>query len=222
MAAAVQHVLVDVAGTLLVKPDVPPTISAALAAHGFNIAADEIAERHVLLSEVSEVPDRTDRAFYERFNADLLRMLGLVATPALVSDIYERCAALPWVPSEGAERLADAGVAVGVVSNWGDGLERLLARHFGFRFTPVVASSEAGVRKPDAGIYRRALDLIDADASHVVYLGDSLRLDVEPAAAAGMRTVLFDRCGVYPGHAGPRVRGFGAFLEWLRPLVSAA
>lgn len=65
-------------------------------------------------------------------------------------------------------------------------LERLgIASHL----DAIVFSSEVGVRKPDARIFRKALDRIGLQAAHVVFVGDRLYDDVGGAQAVGMRTV---------------------------------
>jgi putative hydrolase of the HAD superfamily len=57
----------------------------------------------------------------------------------------------------------------------------------------LVVSEEAGVRKPDAAIFRIALERAGASAAEAVMLGDSWGADVLGARAAGIRAVWLNR-----------------------------
>jgi FMN hydrolase / 5-amino-6-(5-phospho-D-ribitylamino)uracil phosphatase len=52
----------------------------------------------------------------------------------------------------------------------------------------IATSGEWGVAKPDPGFFARVLELAQAPASHVVYVGDHPANDIAPAKAAGLRT----------------------------------
>ncbi len=90
--------------------------------------------------------------------------------------------------------LRGAGYRLGIVSNWdsrlrgiciGLGLDRLLDF--------MVISAEAGVRKPDARIFREALRQAGARPDEAVHVGDLPDEDVRGAREAGLRAVLLDR-----------------------------
>ena len=58
------------------------------------------------------------------------------------------------------------------------------------RFFPVVITSEeAGVEKPDPQIFNMALERLGVKAKESIFIGDSLRGDIEGAAQIGMRTI---------------------------------
>ena len=59
----------------------------------------------------------------------------------------------------------------------------------------LVVSEEAGVSKPDPGIFEIALRRSGAMAAEAVMIGDSWTNDVEGARAAGIRAVWFSRGG---------------------------
>jgi putative hydrolase of the HAD superfamily len=92
------------------------------------------------------------------------------------------------------EGLHAAGYRMGLVSNvtllpshMRQDLERLgLAPYLG----ASVFSSEVGVRKPDARIFREALTRVGAEATESVFVGDRLLDDVTGAQGVGMRAVL--------------------------------
>jgi HAD superfamily hydrolase (TIGR01509 family) len=57
----------------------------------------------------------------------------------------------------------------------------------------LVISEEAGVRKPDAAIFRLALERCGASADRAVMIGDSWGADVIGARSAGIRVVWLNR-----------------------------
>jgi len=57
----------------------------------------------------------------------------------------------------------------------------------------IAMSDELGVHKPSPDFFTRALELMDAEAQDVAYVGDRLDNDVLPATAAGMRAVWLRR-----------------------------
>jgi putative hydrolase of the HAD superfamily len=56
-------------------------------------------------------------------------------------------------------------------------------------FSRLAISGELGSWKPDAGIFRHALELAGATADEAVMVGDALERDVTGAGALGIRTV---------------------------------
>jgi FMN phosphatase YigB (HAD superfamily) len=57
----------------------------------------------------------------------------------------------------------------------------------------VVTSAEVGAAKPDARLFRAALELAGCAPEEAVHVGDSPGSDIEGAARAGIRPVLIDR-----------------------------
>ena len=90
--------------------------------------------------------------------------------------------------------LKSRGLKIGVVSNWDT---RLKTISDGLGLTPlvdfIVISAEVGVRKPDPGIFRMALDRAGVRPEEAIHVGDLLEEDVEGARRAGVRAVLIDR-----------------------------
>jgi FMN phosphatase YigB (HAD superfamily) len=96
------------------------------------------------------------------------------------------------------DRLAAAGIRLGIVSDWGHGLEAIvrklgLAEYMDF----VVVSSRLRVSKPDPAVFHMALARIGVAPADALYVGDTYVKDVLGARAAGLTPVLIDR----PGHA---------------------
>jgi phosphoserine phosphatase len=89
-----------------------------------------------------------------------------------------------------------------IVTNGASGLQRekLAASGLEPRFDAVVVSGDLGIGKPDASVFRHALDLVGADDG--VMIGDSLDRDVDGALAAGLDAVWINRFGDDPGRDG--------------------
>ena len=68
--------------------------------------------------------------------------------------------------------------------NLGTVLETFHIKHF---FTHIVESAVVGVRKPDPAIYQYGIDLLKADASECLVVGDSFAKDIVPAKKLGCR-----------------------------------
>lgn len=99
--------------------------------------------------------------------------------------------------------LAGTGLRIAVVSNSpGDVEDVLRARGVcqvgdgpGVPVETVVDSGVVGVSKPDPRIFEIALDRLGVDASRTVHVGDTARIDVDGARAAGVRPVHLDPYG---------------------------
>ena len=92
------------------------------------------------------------------------------------------------------QRLADAGVRIGLISN----THRCLASfqsHFELQglISATVSSSEHGLMKPHPSIFAAALQLLDVTPAEAVMVGDSVRQDIEGALRVGMRAILLNR-----------------------------
>jgi HAD superfamily hydrolase (TIGR01493 family) len=201
-------IFLDVANTLLHKPALYPAIGKVLADAGIDVPEALLANRHRLLSEAIAFPDRTSRAFYEQFNAQLLRALGVAAQPELLDALYAACSYLPWAPFPDVACLESLAPPLGALSNWDRSLPEKLEPLTGLTFHWILGSEEQQVRKPDPAFFQKVLDTTGLPAREVVYVGDSVMLDVEPARTMGMRAYLIDRDDLYPHGNLPRLRSF--------------
>ena len=88
-----------------------------------------------------------------------------------------------------AEDLRAAGVTVALVSNsWGSGTAYPRVR-LAEVFSTVVISEEVGLRKPDAAIYRLALDRIGVPPERTAFIDDA-RPNLDGAEALGIVGIL--------------------------------
>ena len=194
----IKYIFFDVAGTLLGKPTLYSIIQNTLRDFGHEVGLDEIKNKHKLLSEVIHFPDRTDMAFYEKFNSELLYLLGIVPEEALVNSIFKKCTYLPWEAFEDTQILKELPLPMGVISNFNTSLKDKLKQFFGPVFQDVLVSEELGVAKPNIEFYQKAIEKIPFDAHEVLYVGDSIKLDLEPASKLGFKVLIIDRDNFYP------------------------
>ena len=89
------------------------------------------------------------------------------------------------------ERLRDAGLRLGVVSN-SDGRVEEALEAAGLRgyFDVVIDSGRVGLEKPDPRIFHAALEALGVAPSEALYVGDVYEVDVQGANAAGIEAVL--------------------------------
>jgi FMN phosphatase YigB (HAD superfamily) len=203
---AIKRILFDVADTLLHKPGLWSAIAAELARDGIPASETQIARAHRATRELLPAPDRTGRDFYLEFNARFFDVLGVLPGPDLAERIYLGCRHLPWAPFADTEVLGRLGRPLGIVSNWDGTLRDRLKEHLpAVDFDLMLISSEAGVAKPDRRFFDKVLEAAGEAPGELVYVGDSIRLDMVPAMKAGLRCLLIDRTDHYPLYQGERL-----------------
>ncbi len=88
------------------------------------------------------------------------------------------------------------GLKLVVVSNWDCSLGSVLDRcGLAALLDGAISSAEAESRKPDPGIFARALELAGCEADEALHVGDTPDEDGDGARAAGVRVLLIDREG---------------------------
>lgn len=198
-----------------VDADTVLDVQQRLAPHLVELAAETGIDKPSLSADDS-------LTFWSHLYRRLLGELGL-EDESLVADLYATFSssasyrlfddALPVL-----RQLSGAGVRIGLISNFEEWLEEMLVElEVGHLFDVSVISGVEGVEKPDLQIYRAALEKAGCDPSAAVHVGDSPKLDVEPAAAVGMTPILLDRYDRYPDVT-PRVRSLLDVPELLERL----
>lgn len=110
----------------------------------------------------------------------------------------------------------DAGMVVGLISNFEEWLEGMLIEmEIAHLFDCMVISGKEGVEKPDPEIFRIALERTGIAAGDALYVGDHIENDFVAARAVGMEAVLIDRKGHHPAFEGHRIEA----LDGLLPLL---
>lgn len=119
-------------------------------------------------------------------------------------------------------RLDREGYHLGIVSNF-DSRINDVCRSLGIRdyFRTVTFSSQEGVAKPSAEIFKRALKKAGLSPEASVYVGDSPQHDIEGAREVGMRVFLVDRAGRFAEEPGvPRLSSLNGLLSYLEKNTS--
>ncbi len=121
------------------------------------------------------------------------------------------------------DRLAAAGVPMGVVSNASGQIEGVLGRetcqvgdgpHVAMRC--IVDSHVVGVAKPDPAIFDHALtNFAEVDRSRIAYVGDSVTMDIASSAAAGLHPILVDPYDDHPDAAFERIHSLTVLADEL-------
>lgn len=205
----IKAIFFDAANTLLHKPGLYPAINRVLLNHGVTVPHKKLLATHRFLSEVTIFPDLTSRGFYRDFNSHLLRSFGVVPTDELVDALFSACTYLPWTPFPDTDQLASIKLPMGILSNWDTSLQKKLSLIANTRFDWILGSAEQGARKPDPDFFNKIFRATGLEAGEIIYVGDSMRLDVEPALSLGMNAILLDRDDLYPSSNVPRIKCLG-------------
>jgi FMN phosphatase YigB (HAD superfamily) len=200
------------AGGVLVLPD--PTVIAPLLAY---YGGDPSIEAH-RRAHYAGMKAKSDVAALETtwgpYNDAYVSEVGVRpddrVEAAVVFDGARHAPLWRWMIPEtrtALDRLAAAGVPMGVVSNASGQIEGILAReicqvgpgaHVEMRC--IVDSHVVGVAKPDPAIFDHAFaHFAEFERSRIAYVGDSVTMDIGAATAAGLHPILLDP---YDHHAG--------------------
>lgn len=197
----VSYLLLDACFTLMDKPQLWMNLVTILKKHGHEVGLNELQSKHKLLSEAITFPDRTSADFYTKFNTELLYALGIIPTKELLEAIYEGCKHLAWQAYEDTSILSSLKLPMGVLSNFNSSLEIQMEELFAIKFEHIFVSELMGIAKPHIEFYTKAIEAIGIPAQEILYIGDSLKLDIEPALKVGMQAFLIDRNNVFPSFA---------------------
>ncbi len=81
----------------------------------------------------------------------------------------------------------------GVISNSDGRVEKQLSNLGLSKYLDIILDSEIiGISKPDAGIFKIALNELDVKPDSTIFIGDSYKHDVVAAQQVGMHAILFD------------------------------
>lgn len=195
-----KYLLLDVAGTILHKPDLYIKIEEVLIEYGYQVSLEKIKYNHKMLSELIKFPDRTDSDFYLKFNSEFLFSLGVVPNQEILESIFKVSSYLPWVAFSDTEVLKEISIPIGIISNFNSSLKDKLHVYFGPIFSDIFVSEEIGISKPNIQFYKNALIKLDVNPNEIIYVGDSFKLDFNPATELGIKSYVIDREGFYPNN----------------------
>jgi HAD superfamily hydrolase (TIGR01509 family) len=111
--------------------------------------------------------------------------------------------------------LRAAGVRIAVISDWEAWGEPML-KQLGLSslLDGALISGILGIGKPDARLYRGALDRTGVAAERAVHVGDDPELDCQAANALGITPVLLDRNGRHEASPWISFRDLTGFCHW--------
>ncbi len=201
-------VFLDALGTLVELQPPAPRLRARLAGAGFEVSEEQAAAgiaaeidyylaNHLDGGDLASLEDLRDRCAAVMMEA--LNLDGLdhaTARAALLGALEFR----PYDDALPALRaLREHGHRLVIVSNWDCSLPEWLGPPGLLDLVDgVITSADVGAAKPDARVFRRALELAGVAPEGAIHVGDSLRNDVEGAEAVGVRAVLVQRVGEPP------------------------
>jgi len=147
--------------------------------------------------------DEEDREWWWKYDMQVFSRLGIPA--AKHEEIFDEIYAFFGDPAawelypdtlEALEQLRLSGLSLAIVSNWNSSLKTIVEglnidRYFDF----IIASAEAGAKKPSPKIFQLALEQAGVEPSNVVHVGDTYQTDVLGARRAGIRGIMLDRRG---------------------------
>ena len=210
--------LFDAANTLIYKPDLTRIFLKTLFDAGYEIDEEYFHRVHRIISEVYLFPDRTSEEFYFSFNKDVLYGLGIIPNQELLKNLFSNCSYLPWAGFSDTKVLNNLNAKKAVVSNFKKDLGEILSREFQTEFEAILISETEGLRKPDINFYLKVINLLNVAPSEILYIGDSIKLDFDPAMQVGINAWLIDRHNIYP-YFKRRIRSLSELPDLLSRLI---
>ena len=230
----IEIVFLDAGETILhPHPSFPELFARTCAEHGYDVSPAEVApvlygmvrDMGTVAAEIGvSAPSTTAEGSYALWTHIYRRCLDGLGIPVdrLPDELYNVFSdsatyrlypdALPAV-----DRLRAEGYRIGLISNFEGWLEEMLVElQAGDVFEVSVISGLVGGEKPDPRIYEIALERAGVQPDAAVHVGDSIRLDVEPATSVGIKAVLLDRSGAHQESGWPTI----GTLEELPAVVS--
>jgi putative hydrolase of the HAD superfamily len=221
-------ILLDALGTLVALEPPAPRLRAELAER-FGISVTEAQAAAAIAAEIAfyraHLDEGRDQARLDALRRRCASVLRDALPPSERLDAVEEeamtaallaslhfCLFPEVVPA--LEHARRRGLRLVVVSNWDVSLHGVLDRlGVAPRLDGILTSAEAGVRKPAAEIFERALAIAGARPDEAIHVGDSLEEDVAGAHNAGIVPVLVRRDGGGGPDGVRTITGLGELLD---------
>jgi len=178
------------------------------------VAVDMQREGFVLPEEMKR-PHWTFRRMYSALGLDEATTAAVVeGIAASHAERHVWCGLDPDAPRV-LDELKRHGLIVAVISNTEDGrlIDSLDASGISDRFDLLIDSHLVGHRKPEAAIFRLALERLKLEAHEAAYVGDSYAHDALAARAIGLRGILLDPLDLHPESLCPRIRSLSELIN---------
>jgi putative hydrolase of the HAD superfamily len=214
MGSMARAVVFDFYGTLAHWADgAGINYAGVFAAHGYAPPDSVLDEYFALYDGVDHTEHSVSEEAYERWvRGRLWRLAEAGGVDArhmeAVVDALRTADQRPMVAYPEAaptlRALREAGLTVGVCSNWGWELDPFLAEIGLLDLVDcAITSARAGMRKPHPEIYVQTARRLDVDPRDVVFVGDSWEPDVRGPRRMGMSAVHVWRVDERPGRIAP-------------------
>lgn len=213
--ANVKFIFFDLANTLVHLPTFYESVHHFLNERNIQIRFEELKKSHRLLSEEIQFPDKTSKEFYMEFNSIWMNRIGIAPDQNLAEAIYDLGTGHHWKIFEDTKHLENITIPKGIISNWDFTLPQRLEGFFDFKFDLVIGSAIIGFQKPDKRIFESAIRQSGYTPEEIMMVGDSIRLDVLPAAELGMKAFLIDRDGIFTNFSGYKLSGLHELKNYL-------
>jgi len=224
--------LFDFYGTVAYAESWGPTREAILDKHGYTLP-DSVRQRWNVetidgLEHLEASRSRDHYMAWERARIrEFLEECGVGSDDAerVAEDIHITSQAFAMAPYPEARdvlgALRDRGCTIALCSNWSWDLDRAVAQAgLTDLFDVMVASAQAGARKPHPRIFEHTLERCGVDASHAVFVGDSFGPDVEGPLRIGMPTAVHvHRANEDPPRPAPPLREGAVRVSDLRGVL---
>lgn len=240
MIKPVDVVLLDLGNTLYADPKPWPEILrradealwASLRAAGVRAEPAEVYGQYKTLLDLYNSDHRKDlsEATTRRVLTDRLERSGQRVSDGTVRQALRAMYAITqtnWVLEPEAipllDSLKDSGFRLGVISNAADedNTQTLIDKGGIRAFFEVILSSAAfGKRKPDPGIFRKALDHFGLPADRAVMVGDTYEADIVGAKVVGMHTIWIPHGGANDAESHPAADQIVSSLLEIPGLIS--
>jgi FMN phosphatase YigB (HAD superfamily) len=181
------------------------------------------AESPELLADRVSFPDRS--SFWFNFCFRQLVVLGASSQQVAdlasklhqrMTDVYRPADIIPDGLLETLTTLKQQGYLLGVMSNrnesFSDYLSELGLAEF---FSLAVFAGEAGIYKPNPGVFQFLLEKAGVSAEESIYIGDNYYADIVGARAAGLSPILFDVNGLFDEPDFPVIQSHPQILQLL-------
>jgi putative hydrolase of the HAD superfamily len=223
----------DLGRTLICPQSFDGLIAETCARHGVSLTHEEVARCHAGVDQemaafpvsgsvrsIDSAPQEEAKRFWLAYFRRILDAAGRLYPDQLPLALYEQqLHPSRWplyddvIPTLTA--LRDAGLCLGVISNWETWCEELIVQ---LELAPLLdfalISGTLGIEKPEPRLFRLALERAAVPAGRAVHVGDDPERDCQGAHAVGITPVLLDRSGWYPAARWRCVPDLAAFAEW--------
>ena len=216
------------AGGVLVLPDPLVLIPLLIPFGGSSAIADHRRAHYAAMAAKSNA--RSLEGDWGDYNSVYIASIGVEHDLVeLAADVLEHTRShhlWRWpIPDtlEALRMLATQNVPMGVVSNAAGQVEAELQRSGicqagegkGVEMRVVIDSHVVGVAKPDPRIFDFALPhFTEFGRDRIVYIGDSVTMDIAASSAAGLHPVLLDPYGDHDGADFERIGSVADIVDW--------